>query len=97
LASHPALSKEQCSVDFTKIIHIVLQIIQAGAALALIAVVMSQTNKDQGMGGALSGQNADASRYKGGYEEKLDALAAKLVGTFLIASFLVALIARKIS
>lgn len=84
-------------MDPIKILHYFLQFVQAASALGLIAVVMSQTNKDQGMGGALSGQNADASRYKGGYEEKLDNLAAKLVTTFLVTSFLVALIAHRIT
>jgi protein translocase SecG subunit len=86
-------SKEQWVLS---IVHILLQIVQAGLAFGLIFIVMSQTNKDQGMGGALSGQNADSSRYKGGYEEKLDDLAKKLAYGFLAVSFLVAILGTKL-
>ena len=77
-----------------EVLHTVLMIAQVFVALALIAVVMTQTNKDQGMGGALSGQNADASRYKGGYEEKMDNLAKNLAFWFLGLSFAVAVFAH---
>lgn len=79
-----------------EILHIFLQVVQAGLAFGLIFIVMSQTNKDQGMGGALSGQNADSSRYKGGYEEKLDNLARNLAYGFLAISLLVAILGRRI-
>ncbi|HEY3412672.1 MAG TPA: preprotein translocase subunit SecG [Armatimonadota bacterium] len=77
-----------------EILHNIAMIAQFFVAFALIAVVMSQTNKDQGMGGALSGQNADASRYKGGYEEKMDNLAKNLAFWFLGLSFAVAVFAH---
>jgi protein translocase SecG subunit len=78
------------------ILHNLLMFVQAVIALVLIGIVMSQTSKDQGMGGALSGQNADAARYKGGYEEKLDNTAKNLAYSFLALSFLVAWIGHKI-
>jgi protein translocase SecG subunit len=77
-----------------EVLHIVAQIAQFFVALVLIGIVMTQTNKDQGMGGALSGQNADASRYKGGYEEKMDNLAKNMAFWFLGLSFLVAVLAH---
>lgn len=77
-----------------EVLHKVFMFAQFIVALLLIYVVMSQTNKDQGMGGALSGQNADASRYKGGFEEKMDNLAKNLAFWFLGLSFAVAVLAH---
>ena len=76
------------------VLHTITMIAQAIVAFLLVFVVMSQSNKDQGMGGALSGQNADASRYKGGYEEKMDNLAKNLAFWFLGLSFVVAMLAH---
>jgi protein translocase SecG subunit len=76
------------------ILHVILQVLQFILAIALIGVVMSQTSKDQGLGGTLGGGDGGGggSRYTGGYEEKMDNLAKNLVISFLVLSFIVALV-----
>jgi preprotein translocase subunit SecG len=81
------------------IVHIILQVLQILIALGLIAVVMSQTNKGQGMGAAIGGgadTGGGGSRFKGGYEEKLDNLARNLAFGFLIVSLIVVTIGRNL-
>lgn len=64
-------------------------------AVGLIIVVTSQTGKDQGMGAMGGGQQqGGGSRYKGGYEERLDGLAARLAIGFLVVSVLVTVMSR---
>ncbi|HEY3269076.1 MAG TPA: preprotein translocase subunit SecG [Armatimonadota bacterium] len=75
-------------------IHILLQIFQALLAIGLIWIVMSQTGKDQGMGATMGGADQSGSRFKGGYEEMLDAWAFRFAGLFLVVSFLVAVVAH---
>lgn len=74
------------------VIHVLLQVVQIVLGLGLIAVVMSQTSKDQGLGGTLGGGDGGAggSRYRGGFEEKMDDLARNLAFSFLIVSLAVA-------
>ena len=77
-------------------VHIILQVVQAIIAFALVGFVMSQTGKDQGMGGAMGGGEAagGGSRYKGGYEEKLDNTTRALAFAFLFFSLAVAVASR---
>jgi protein translocase SecG subunit len=79
------------------VIHILLQIIQVIIAVVLVVIVTSQTDKDQGMGGAFGGgaEGGGGSKYSGGYEEKLDDLAKNLSYGFLIVSVLVAFIGHR--
>lgn len=78
------------------IIHILLQIVQVVLAIMLIVIVTSQTDKDQGMGGAFGGgADAGGSKYTGGFEEKMDNLSKNLSFSFLIVSVLVALIGHR--
>jgi preprotein translocase subunit SecG len=79
-------------------VHIIFQVVQAIIAVVLIAAVMSQTGKDQGMGGAMGGGESQGggSRYKGGYEEKLDNTTRNLAYGFLIVSLLVAVLGRMV-
>ena len=76
------------------IFHIVLQVVQFFLAISLIIIVVTQTSKDQGLGGAIGGGDGGGggSRYTGGYEEKLDNLSRSLAFWFLGISFLVAIV-----
>lgn len=77
-------------------IHILLQIVQIIIGIVLIVIVTSQTDKDQGMGGAFGGgADGGGSKYTGGFEEKLDNLAKNLSFSFLIISVLVAYIGHR--
>jgi protein translocase SecG subunit len=81
------------------IIHGILQVLQVFIALGLIGIVMSQTSKQSGMGGAIGGGDAPSggSRYKGGMEEQIDNIARVLAFSFLVVSFFVAYLGRMLT
>lgn len=73
--------------------HVVLNIlmfIQIIAAIALIAVVMSQTTKSEGLSGTIGGKTESAFRGKPGSEERLASLTKWAAGTFMVTSAFVA-------
>jgi len=67
-------------------------VIQIVAALALIAVVMSQTTKSEGLSGTIAGKATSAFRGKPGTEERLAAITKWTAGIFMFVSLLVAYI-----
>jgi len=78
------------------IVHYIAQFVQFASAIALIMIVMSQTSKEQGLGGTLGGGDGGGggSRYRGGFEEKLDNTARNLAYFFLGISLFVAWIGQ---
>lgn len=74
-------------------LHVVLNIlmvIQILTAVALIAVVMSQTTKSEGLSGTIGGKAESAFRGKPGSEERLASLTKWAAGTFMVTSAFVA-------
>ena len=71
-------------------LHYILNGIQLLTALILIAVVMSQTTKHEGMGGTIGGKAVSTFRGKAGFEEQLQKYTMYAAVAFFIASLLVA-------
>lgn len=67
---------------------LMLQILVAGG---LVACVLSQTTKNEGLGGTISGAAAPVFRGKKSSEQKLSGLTTTLAITFLILSVLVSI------
>ncbi len=65
--------------------------IQVVTALVLIAIVMSQTTKSEGLGGAIGGKPTSSFRGKAGFEEKLEMYTMYAAVAFFVASALVAI------
>lgn len=71
-------------------IHTVAKILQVVSALILIAIVMSQTTKHEGMGGAIGGKAQTSFRGKAGLEEQLQKYTMYAAITFFVISILAA-------
>ncbi|MCC6445307.1 MAG: preprotein translocase subunit SecG [Armatimonadetes bacterium] len=78
-----------------QIVKILLMTIQTVAAIGLIAVVMSQTTKSEGLSGTIGGKTSASWRGKPGLEEKLDQFTKILAWAFMIASALVYIVSSK--
>lgn len=70
----------------------IFSVIQVFCALVLIAVVMSQTTKHEGMGGTIGGKAVSSFRGKGGFEEQLQKYTMYAAVAFFISSLFVAYI-----
>lgn len=68
----------------------IFKIIQIITAIVLIGVVMSQTTKQEGMGGAIGGKAVSSFKGKGGFEEQLERYTMYAAVAFFVASMLVA-------
>ena len=64
-----------------------LQII---SALSLIAIVMSQATKSEGLSGTIGGKSESAFQGKPGFEDKLGEITKWAAITFMVMSALVA-------
>ena len=71
-------------------IHNILIVLQTITALALIVIVMSQTTKHEGLGGAIGGKAQSSFRGKAGLEENLQRLTMYIAVTFFIISIFAA-------
>lgn len=69
-------------------------VIQMISALALIAIVMSQATKSEGLSGTIGGKTESAFQGKPGFEERLDEITKWAAVFFMVASALVAYVAR---
>lgn len=70
---------------------LVLQLI---SAVALIAIVMSQATKSEGLTGTIGGKAESAFQGKRGLEERLDEITKWSAITFMVMSALVAYMFR---
>ena len=73
----------------------VLLFIQVIFAIFLIVVVAMQTSKNEGLGGAISGQTSSSFRGKLGREEQLGIVTKYIAVAFFILSIIVAIVASK--
>jgi protein translocase SecG subunit len=71
-------------------IHNILIVLQTITALALIVIVMSQTTKHEGLGGAIGGKAQSSFRGKAGLEENLQRFTMYIAVTFFIISIFAA-------
>jgi preprotein translocase subunit SecG len=76
------------------VLIIFLQIIYFIICLGLIAAVMSQTTKSEGLSGMMGGATQSIFRGKKSIEEKIGTITTWLAGGFLAASFLIFFLIR---
>jgi protein translocase SecG subunit len=69
--------------------HYLLLFLQLVVCIGLVMCVLSQTTKNEGLGGTISGAAQPVFRGKKSSEEKLSGLTTSLAITFLILSLLV--------
>lgn len=74
-----------------KAVFVFLQMI---SALALIAIVMSQATKSEGLTGTIGGKSESAFQGKPGLDERLGELTKWAAITFLVMSAIVAYVFR---
>lgn len=72
-----------------KTFFLVLQMI---SALALIAIVMSQATKSEGLSGTIGGKSESAFHGKPGFEDKLNEITKWSAISFLVLSAIVSYI-----
>jgi len=70
-----------------KTVFVTLQMI---SAIALIAIVMSQATKSEGLSGTIGGKTESAFQGKPGFEERLAEITKWAAITFMVVSALVA-------
>ena len=73
-------------------VRTILMFIQIISAVALIAVIMSQTTKSEGLSGTIGGKATSAFRGKPGSEEHLAYWTKVVAISFIVASLAVAYI-----
>ena len=64
--------------------------LQIVSALALIAIVMSQATKSEGLSGTIGGKSESAFQGKPGFDDKLGEITKWSAITFMVMSALVA-------
>ena len=69
--------------------------IQTLSCIALIAAVMSQTTKSEGLSGTIGGRTETSFRFKPGFEEQLATITKWCAIAFLVTSFLAAVISPR--
>jgi preprotein translocase subunit SecG len=67
----------------------ILQIIYFVVCIALIAAVMLQTTKSEGLSGMMGGSTQSIFRGKKSFEEKVSTITTWVAGAFVIGSFLI--------
>ena len=70
----------------------VLIAIQLLSAIALIALIASQTSKQEGMGGVIGGQTSSAFGGKSMWEQQLDKFTKYIAVTFFAISTLISVL-----
>ncbi len=78
------------------ILVVILQLIYFVICLGLIAAVMSQTTKSEGLTGMMGGATQSIFRGKKSFEEKIHTITTWLAGTFIIGSFLLFFVIRNV-
>jgi protein translocase SecG subunit len=68
--------------------------LQMLSAIALIAIVMSQATKSEGISGTIGGKSESAFQGKPGLEDKLAEITKWAAITFMVVSALVAYVVR---
>ncbi len=68
--------------------------LQVITAVFLIVVVAMQTSKNEGLGGAISGQTSSSFRGKLGRDEQLGMVTKYVAVSFFVLSIIVAVIAK---
>ncbi|MDH7601284.1 MAG: preprotein translocase subunit SecG [Armatimonadota bacterium] len=68
--------------------------LQMISAVALIAIVMSQATKSEGLTGTIGGKAESAFQGKPGFEERLGEITKWAAITFLVMSAIVAYVVR---
>ncbi|OFX16687.1 MAG: preprotein translocase subunit SecG [Armatimonadetes bacterium RBG_16_58_9] len=69
-------------------------ILQVVSAVALIAIVMSQATKSEGLTGTIGGKAESAFQGKAGFEEKLSEVTKWAAISFMVVSAIVAYFVR---
>jgi preprotein translocase subunit SecG len=83
-ASHPASPMAPGGIVIS-----ILQIVYFVVCIALIAAVMLQTTKSEGLSGMMGGSTQSIFRGKKSFEEKVSTLTTWIAGAFIIGSFLI--------
>lgn len=76
--------------------HYLLLFIQVVVAAGLVACVLSQTTKNEGLGGTIMGPSQSVFRGKKSSEEKLSSLTTWLAVSFIVLSLLVSYVFSRI-
>ena len=75
-----------------RFVYYVVLVLQALACVALIAAVMSQTTKSEGLSGTIGGRPSATFRFKPGFEEQLATITKWCAVAFLALSFFAAVL-----
>ncbi|HEY3282514.1 MAG TPA: preprotein translocase subunit SecG [Armatimonadota bacterium] len=67
-----------------------VHILQVLVCIALITLVMSHSSKDSGLGAMGGGAQPSNTRFKPGFEERLDNMTRGVAVAFMVLSFLAA-------
>jgi len=76
--------------------HYFLLFVQVVVAAGLVACVLSQTTKNEGLGGTIMGPSQSVFRGKKSTEEKLSGLTTGLAVSFIVLSMLVSYVFSRI-
>lgn len=71
-------------------LHNLLSVLQVLAAIVLVVIVMSQTTKHEGLGGAIGGKAQSSFRGRAGLEQQLQRLTMYAAIAFFVISLMVA-------
>lgn len=74
-----------------KLVFIILQMV---SAVALIAIVMSQATKSEGLSGTIGGKSESAFQGKPGFEDKLAEITKWAAITFMVMSAIMAFVVK---
>lgn len=69
-------------------------VVQIISALALIAIVMSQATKSEGLSGTIGGKSESAFQGKPGFEERLGEITKWAAIFFMVASAIVSYVVK---
>ncbi len=69
-------------------------ILQLVSAVALIAIVMSQATKSEGLSGTIGGKSESAFQGKPGYEERLSEITKWAAVFFMVTSAIVSFLVK---
>ncbi|GEM_PF-684798 len=75
---------------------VVLQLFYCVICIGLIAAVMLQTTKSEGLSGMMGGASQSIFRGKKSFEEKISTITTYLAAAFIIGSFVIFMLIRKI-
>lgn len=76
--------------------HTILLIIYFIVCLGLVATILMQTTKSEGLSGVIGGSTQSVFRGKKGFDERLQEITNYLAISFLVLSFIVSLFAFKV-